>query len=217
MNVVNEIYVFLPGLLVIYTIFLLQNASPGPNVLAVIGTSMAVSRTSGMAQGIGVAAGTLTWSTFSVVGLSAVIAAYGSALFAVKIAGGTYLLWLAYKSFRSALSNVDLDATVLGTKEQSAARYFQRGYIINMTNPKAAIGWIAIVSLGLEPNAPIWVGIAIITGTTMISLAVHTIYALLFSTPPMVRVYQKARRPIQGILGLFFVFAGHRLLTTEVQ
>lgn len=36
----------------------------------------------------------------------------------------------------------------------SQAGYFLRGLTIQMTNPKAVLAWIAIVSLGLQPEAP---------------------------------------------------------------
>jgi len=40
----------------------------------------------------------------TVVGLSALIASCAAALEAIKIAGGMYLLWLAYKAFRAVPS-----------------------------------------------------------------------------------------------------------------
>jgi threonine/homoserine/homoserine lactone efflux protein len=88
-----------------------------------------------------------------------------------------------------------------------------RGYIIQMTNPKAALAWIAIISLGLAPHAPLWVAGAIVGGTFILSVAVHLLYALAFSTPVMIVVYGRARRVIQGALGTFFGLAGLRLLT----
>lgn len=84
-----------------------------------------------------------------------------------------------------------------------------------MTNPKAALGWVAIVSLGLKQDAPIWVGLAIIAGTFTISVIAHLTYAFAFSTPIMLRTYSRARRYIQATLGAFFVFAGFRLLTSK--
>jgi len=55
----------------------------------------------------------------------------------------------------------------------------------------------------------------IVVGTFILSLALHTIYALAFSTPAMVRVYGKARRKIQATLGVFFTLAGLKLLTSR--
>lgn len=81
-----------------------------------------------------------------------------------------------------------------------------------MTNPKAALVWIAIISLGLAPDAPIWVAAAIVLGTFVLSVITHMLYALAFSTPVMVRLYGRARRSIQAVLGAFFAVAGLRLL-----
>ena len=211
----NDLYLYLPGILLAYSAFLLAIASPGPNVLAVIGTSMSVSRSSGLALAMGVATGSFTWAILTVFGLSALLATYASALLAIKVFGGLYLLWLAYKSFKSAASDHDIEATTLAGKRRSSFGYFRRGYIVQMTNPKAALSWIAIISLGLQAGAPLWVGGAIVIGTFIMSVTIHALYAIAFSTPAMVRLYGKSRRAIQGVLGTFFAFAGLRLLTSR--
>ena len=211
----QDFTLYLPGILLAYTAFLLAIASPGPNILAVIGTSMGVGRGSGIALALGVASGSFTWALLTVFGLSALLATYASALLAIKIFGGAYLLWLAYKSFRSAASRHDIEAKELAGGRRTPFGYFKRGYIIQMTNPKAALAWIAIISLGLKAGAPLWVGATIVFGTFALSIAIHVLYALAFSTPVMVRAYGKARRTIQGVLGTFFALAGLRLLTSK--
>ncbi|MBO6507865.1 MAG: LysE family transporter [Roseibium sp.] len=206
---------YLPGILLAYSAFLLGIASPGPNVLAVIGTSMSAGRPSGIALALGVATGSLSWALLTVLGLSALLATYSAALAMIKIVGGCYLIWLAFKSFRSAASSKDLAVKTLAGNTRSHAGYFWRGYLIQMTNPKAALTWIAIVSLGLQDGAPLWVGFVIVLGTFILSILAHTLYALAFSTPAMVRLYGHARRKIQVLLGGFFAFAGARLLTSS--
>ncbi len=208
----DNVYVFLPGILLSYGAFLVAIASPGPNVLAVIGTSMSVNHSSGMALAMGVAAGTLTWAVLTAVGLSALLATYASGLIAIKVFGGLYLLWLAYKAFRSAASSHDIEAKELAGGRRTAWGYARRGYIIQMTNPKATLAWIAIISLGLAPNAPLWVAAAIVLGTFGLSVVIHLLYAVMFSTPTMVHLYGRARRVIQFMLGTFFTGAGLRLL-----
>jgi threonine/homoserine/homoserine lactone efflux protein len=90
--------------------------------------------------------------------------------------------------------------------------YFLRGLTVQMTNPKAALAMIAIVSLGIHSGAPAWVGIVIVLGTTTLSLVAHLLYAITFSTTPMVILYTRARRAIQAVLGTFFSAMGIRLL-----
>lgn len=211
----HDVSTYLPGILLAYSAFLLAIASPGPNILAVIGTSMSVNRASGMALATGVATGSFTWAILTVFGLSAVLATYASALLVIKVFGGLYLLWLAYRSFKSAASRHDIEAKELAGGRRTPFGYLKRGYIIQMTNPKAALAWIAIISLGLKQGAPLWVGAVIVIGTFLLSLVIHLLYAVAFSTPVMVRLYGKARRVIQGVLGTFFALAGLRLLASR--
>jgi amino acid exporter len=211
----GEISVYLPGIILAYTTFFVAIASPGPNILAVLGTSMSVGRKSGIALALGVAAGSFCWAMLSVVGLSALLASYASALRVIKIAGGCYLLWLAYKSFRSAASKHDIEARTLGGSTRSPIGHAIRGLTIQMTNPKAALAWIAIMSLGLQAGAPLWVPVSLVAGTSILSVIIHCVYAVAFSTPVMVRFYAKARRSIQATLGALFAFAGLKLLTSR--
>jgi threonine/homoserine/homoserine lactone efflux protein len=148
----------------------------------------------------------------TVIGLSARLSQYAAALIVIKVFGGLYLLWLAYKSFKAAASKHDIEAQELAGGTTTPLGYAKRGYIIQMTNPKAALAWIAIISLGLTDGAPLWVGAFIVLGTFILSVFIHVLYAVAFSTPLMVRIYSKARRGIQGVLGAFFASAGLRLL-----
>jgi threonine/homoserine/homoserine lactone efflux protein len=211
----TDLALYLPGILLAYAAFLLAIASPGPNILAVIGTSMSVGRGSGIALALGIATGSFTWAVMTVIGLSALLSQYAIALTIIKIFGGLYLLWLAYKSFKSAAAKHDIEAKELAGGTRSPLGYAKRGYIIQMTNPKAALAWIAIISLGLTDGAPHWVGMVIVLGTFMLSIVIHVLYAVAFSTPIMVRLYGKARRGIQSVLGAFFAVAGLRLLISR--
>ncbi|MDX8350014.1 LysE family translocator [Cognatiyoonia sp. IB215446] len=211
----QDVALYLPGILTAYAAFLLGIASPGPNVLSVMGTSMSVGRGSGMALAMGVAIGSFTWAVLTVLGLSALLATYASALLVIKVLGGAYLLWLAYKAFRSAAARHDIEAKELAGGRRTKLGYLRRGYIIQMTNPKAALSWIAIISLGLQDGAPFWVGAVIVLGTFILSVILHLMYAVAFSTDVMVRLYGKARRGIQAVLGTFFALAGLRLLTSR--
>ncbi len=209
----DQIYIYLPGILLAYSIFMIGIASPGPNILAIIGTSMAVDRRSGVALALGVALGSLTWGMLTALGLSAILSAYASALLIIKITGGAYLLWLAYKSFKAAATTYDLQAEKLGRETRSPLSYMISGYTVQMTNPKAALAWIATISLALQPGSPAWVAGVIVIGTFILSVIFHTLYAVAFSTPFMVMIYGRARTYIQATLGVMFTAAGLKLLT----
>lgn len=209
---------YLPGIGLAYTVFLVSMISPGPNLLAVLGTSMAEGRISGVFLALGVAAGSLIWGLLGLTGLTALLTLYAQALTVMKIAGGLYLLWLAYKAFRSAMTAVELTAKAVdaGSDQRRYFRFALRGFAIQMTNPKAALAWIAIISVGMQDGAPLAVGLAIVLGCALLSVTVYCAYAVAFSTQRVVRLYARGRRGIQAGLGVIFSFAGLRLLTARL-
>ncbi|MEM7462644.1 MAG: LysE family translocator [Pseudomonadota bacterium] len=199
----------LSSLLLALSILAVGFFSIGPNILAIIGTSMEQGRKKGATLALGVGTGSGIWAALTVAGLTALITAYAGLVTLLKIFGAAYLTWLAYKAFRSAMNSdgkVKL-STVRGKN------LFAQGILIQMTNPKAALHWIAIVSFGLGPDAPLWTGIALIVSATIISICGHLAYAITFSTQPVVMYYRKFRRWIDGSLGIFFTFAAYKVAT----
>jgi len=156
----SEIQQFLPGVLLSLSAVMLALMSPGPNILAVIGTSMGVGQQQGVALALGVGIGTFLWVSLAVLGFTAIISKYAFVMIGLKILGGLYLLWLGYKALRSAASVKDMNTTAVSLKSRSA--YFRRGLAVQMSNPKAAIATLAIVSIGAHAGAPIWVGGSIV-------------------------------------------------------
>lgn len=165
--------VYLPGLLLAWGAYGLGILSPGPNVLAVMGTSMEDGRRAGVTLAAGMISGTLVWGTVTLLGLTALLAVYASALTIIKFAGAAYLLWLACKSFRSALVNQSEAPAGLRGGHNMRLLYI-RGLAIQLTNPKAALTWIAIMSLAVHEGSPVWVGLAVVAGCFGISLVGHT-------------------------------------------
>ncbi len=201
-----------PEIFVAYSAYVVATASPGPANLAIVATSAGAGRRAGVQTAIGVMGGSLVWSNLTAFGLAAILSQVAWLLIALKIAGGLYLLWLAAKSFRSA---------ILGTQRGTAIAapalgYYARGFAIHMTNPKAVFAWIAIITLGLREGAPFWVAGAIVAGCTMLGILIFGAYALAFSTNRMMRLHLAARRPIDGIVGLLFAGFGIKLLTARL-
>ena len=94
--------IYPPGLLLAWSAYGLGILSPGPNVLAVMGTAMEDGRRAGVALAAGMVSGTLVWGTMTLLGLTALLALYAGALTIIKFVGAAYLLWLAWKSFHAA-------------------------------------------------------------------------------------------------------------------
>jgi threonine efflux protein len=197
-------------LLLVYAAYLIAVASPGPSTMAIMGTSMNQGRAPAVALALGVMTGSMFWALLAATGISTVLPAYAGALFAIKIAGGLYLLYLAYNSAKAALFAVN--AKVKNDASAKKAALYRRGVLLHLSNPKAILGWIAIMSLGLRPNDPSYTLQAIVAGCAVLGLLVNIGYTLNFSTALMGRAYQKSRRWIEGLLAVIFGYAGIRLL-----
>ncbi len=210
----SDIAPYLPSILIALGTVTLTLMSPGPNILAVIGTAMGAGRKFGVALALGVASGTFLWSVIAVTGMTAIITAYASILIVIKIVGGLYLLWLGIKCLRSAFTKKTINTTDLGASANVRTYYF-RGLTVQMTNPKAALALTAIVSIGIQPTTPVMVSIILVAGISLLSLIAHLLYAYTFSTQPVVDAYLKCRRAIDAALGSFFCFAGFKLLTDK--
>lgn len=206
---------YLTGLLLAWSAYGLGILSPGPNVLAVMGTAMEEGRRAGVTLAAGMVSGTLVWGVMTLVGLTTLLTFYASALTIIKFAGAAYLLWLAYKSFRAAISDTAAKPSAIQGSKRNHGLYL-RGLAIQLSNPKAALTWIAIMSLAVRDGGPVWVGLAAVAGCLAISLAGHMAYALLFSAPPVGKIYLRVRRWIQGGLGLFFCFASWKLASSRL-
>lgn len=204
----------LQQLLMVYMAYVIATASPGPSNMAIMGMAMSQGRGSALLLAFGVITGSLFWAVMAATGISAILATYANALFVIKIAGGLYLLYLAYKAVKSALS-AKMPSSVVARLPANKWQIYRRGLLLHLTNPKAVLAWIAIMSLGLRPDSPTTTLLAIVLGCAMLSVVVFGGYAIVFSTAPMIRSYLKARRWIEGVLAIAFGYAGIRLLLAK--
>lgn len=211
----TELALYGPGLMLSFAALTLALLSPGPSVLAILGLALGQGRKPALAMAFGVGMGSTCWALLTVLGLSALIALSANALILIKIVGGFYLLWLAFKAFRSAIQPFDVSAKASPRQNRAITGYVAQGLAIHLTNPKAAFAWVSIAALGMQPDAPAWVAAALVIGAALLSCGINCCYALAFTTKPAFEIYLRGRRGIQATLGLFFTFAGLKLLTNR--
>lgn len=207
---------YLPHLLMAWGAYFMAVVSPGPAVLAIIGTSVSRGRSAGMALALGVLTGSYVWALLAAAGLSALIRSYGQALIILKIAGGLYLLWLAFNALKAAWRKEPLQGAALDAAAPSLKRLYFKGLGIHITNPKAIFSWLMLVSLGMPEGAPMSIMVLLISVCMLLGLAVFTGFAVIFSMAPVERVYRRSRRIIETGMAGFFAFAGVKLLTARL-
>jgi len=200
------------GLVAIFAAFFVVAVSPGPATLAVSTASAASGRRSGMTFGAGLGLGLAFWGIVAATGLGAILQTTTHLLAALKVAGGLYLLWLAYGSARSAMRGVVAPTPGGEETSPSEGRWFVRGLVLNLSNPKAVVAWMAALSVGLGADDGLG-SVAIATfGCMLIGFAIYAAYAAAFSSAAVMRGYARARRWIDGIVAALFALAGFALL-----
>jgi threonine efflux protein len=190
-------------------------ASPGPAVMAIAGTSMRAGRRTGLVFASGVTTGSLTWSIGAAAGLSAVMFANAWLIEVVRSCGAAYLLFLAFKSARSALKPADV--VPQGLAAASARRAYARGLAFHLTNPKAILFFGSLYSFGVPADATLSDLALIVAAVGIQSAVVLHGYALLFSKPVVVSGYLKLRRWFDGAFAAAFGYAGLKILTAKLH
>ena len=106
----------LQHLLVFVAAGLMLNLTPGPDVMFIVAHAARAGVRAGLAAALGIAAGCLVHVAAAALGVSALLAASGTAFALLKWAGALYLVWVGVQMLRSALlqdasKSIALDAT----------------------------------------------------------------------------------------------------------
>jgi len=131
--------------------------TPGPDSLAIADAALR-SRTAGIATALGATAGMIVFTVAACTGLGALLVAAPVALDALRIAGGLFLLLVGLGSLRSVVHVPD-DTVHDGGKDtaehgfSTPARRFVRGFLIDVTNPKTLVVFVAVVPAFAGPDA----------------------------------------------------------------
>lgn len=114
--------------------------SPGPDNIYVLVQSITNGRAYGMATVCGLITGCIIHTTLLAFGVSAIIKANKHIFFAIKVLGALYLLYLAYKVYKSS---AQLDFNSETAPKKSLKQLFVQGFFMNVLNPKVTIFFLA--------------------------------------------------------------------------
>lgn len=193
---------------------LVAGASPGPATLAIAGTSMASGRVSGLSLASGITTGSLVWSVSAALGLGAIMLANVWVFEVIRYFGAAYLMFLAYKSARSAFSKKDIATkSLVGSK----SALYTKGLLLHVTNPKAILFFGSLYSLGIPSGSSIGDLAVVIVAVGIQSFFVFHGYALLFSSKAMTRLYLRLRRWFEAAFAIGFGAASLKILTAKIQ
>ncbi|MGC1630780.1 MAG: LysE family translocator [Gelidibacter sp.] len=113
--------------------------APGPDNIYVLTQSLVNGTKSGIATTAGLISGCIVHTTLLAFGVSAIITASEELFYGVKVLGACYLLYLAYRVYKSA-ETISLSENA---PQKSYLELYKTGVIMNLVNPKVMIFFLA--------------------------------------------------------------------------
>lgn len=114
--------------------------SPGPDNIFVLTQSLVNGKRYGLATVYGLITGCIVHTTLLAFGVSLIIKESETLFFAIKFFGALYLLFLAYKVYKS---NPSILLSKKNVTQKTTIQLFKQGFVMNVLNPKVSIFFLA--------------------------------------------------------------------------
>ncbi len=112
--------------------------APGPDNCFVLAQSAAQGCMAGLAVTAGLMSGVCVHIVLAILGLATVLNRYPKATHSISLLGGAYLLWVAWGMAQSGMAEVSAEPLSLGA-------LYLRGVILNLSNPKVILFFVAFL------------------------------------------------------------------------
>jgi len=122
--------------------------APGPDNIFVLTQSALHGRCSGFLVTLGLCTGLLVHTAAVSLGVAAIFQTSALAFNVLKAVGAAYLLYLAWRSFRAGAAEFGEQ----GKARLSRRQLYTRGILMNVTNPKVAIFFLAFLPQFANPS-----------------------------------------------------------------
>ncbi len=140
--------------------------APGPDNIFVLTQSALHGRKAGLLVTLGLCTGLLVHTAAVALGVAAIFLTSALAFNLLKMAGAIYLLYLAWQAFRAKTASLDEPRGV----GLALPRLYLRGVIMNITNPKVAIFFLAFLPQFADPaRGPITLQIMLLGGLFIVA------------------------------------------------
>ncbi|GIT92814.1 lysine transporter LysE [Jannaschia pagri] len=164
-------------------------ATPGPSVALATSQALRGGRRAMYWAVAGDALGTMVHIAVAVAGLRVLIGLADQVLPALQLAGGAYILWLAWRAWHDTGESLPHDHD---------RRAFLSGFFACVTNPKAIVFFVALFPGFIAPDLNV-VAQSLVYGAVFIAVDATSILAYALLTVRAVRSPLAARIPIHRI------------------
>jgi threonine/homoserine/homoserine lactone efflux protein len=193
---------------------ILLGLAPGPDNIFVLTQSALRGKIAGLLVTLGLCTGLVVHTTAVAFGVAVVFQASALAFTALKLGGAGYLLYLAWHAFRASAERISD-----GRKnELSYAKLYRRGIIMNVTNPKVSIFFLAFLPQFADPGlGSLTLQMLLLGGVFIVStiLVFGSIALLAGSIGQWLNRSPKSQVVMNRIAGVVFVMLALKLATVR--
>jgi homoserine/homoserine lactone efflux protein len=155
---------------------ILISVSPGAGAVACMTSGMRYGYRRGVRNIFGMQGGIALQLAIVGAGLGAILATSTMAFTALKWLGVAYLCWLGLKQWRAPAEPVEVGEERSGG---TRAALFAQGFLVNATNPKATVFFLAVLPQFIEASRPLLPQyLAVCATLTVVDLFVMSGYTL---------------------------------------
>tara|TARA_B110000305_G_C19424829_1_gene632999 strand:- start:1229 stop:1855 length:627 start_codon:yes stop_codon:yes gene_type:complete len=126
----------------------LLSLAPGPDNIFVLTQSALYGKRQGIIITLGLCTGLIVHTGAVALGVAAIFMVSARAFTTLKLIGASYLLYLAWQAWKASASSLD---NSLETTLPSIGALYRRGIIMNLSNPKIAIFFLAFLPQFADP------------------------------------------------------------------
>lgn len=186
--------------------------SPGPAVLMSARTGLTEGFRTGVMLALGIASGAVVWALAAMFGLHLIFDAAPSLLWALKIGGAAYLMWMAWHLWRDAKKPfVAEDSRPV---PRSPFMAYRLGFWTNLSNPKAVVMYSSIFLGTINPGTPTWVLACLILLILVMETAWNSLVARIFSMDRTRVAYINLKTVIDRCFGAALALLGVKIVAT---
>ncbi|WP_145556082.1 threonine export protein RhtC [Yersinia canariae] len=201
--------------LTVALVHLVALMSPGPDFFFVSQTAASRSRREAMMGVVGISLGIVIWAGVALMGLNLILQKMAWLHEIIMVGGGLYLCWMGWQLLKSARAKQGASESEVHVALPARGRTFLRGFLTNLSNPKAVIYFGSVFSLFVGDNVSAgarWGLFVLIVSETFVWFS---IVACVFALPVMRRGYQRLSKWIDGLAGVLFAGFGIHLILSR--
>ncbi len=135
------------ALITFFIASVLLGLAPGPDNIFVLTQSALHGKGAGLLVTLGLCTGLVVHTLAVALGVAVIFQVSAAAFTALKLVGAAYLVYLGWQAFRAASASISMT----GNASPNRFKLYRRGIIMNVSNPKVSIFFLAFLPQFADP------------------------------------------------------------------